>query len=523
MQKIAKTLALAMIGVPAVQVAQATNVLLIVADDQSYPHAGAYGCPWVSTPGFDRIAREGVLFSNFYTPNAKSAPSRACLLTGRYSWQLGPLANHIPVWPQGEYVTIFEALARSGVSAGFTGKGWAPGKALDAKGKTRRLTGKPYQKHLVQNPPTTELGKWDYTENFREFLEDNSREGSQWIFWMGIREPHRKYEPGSGVRVGGHALQDVDHVPAYWPDTDTVRSDMLDYAYEIEYYDSHIVRVLKLLDEAGVADDTIVIITSDNGMPFPRSKGNSYEGSVHLPLAVRWPAGVVNPGRKCDAYVSMTDLAPSIMEAMGADPSSLGMQPFAGKSIIPLLRAHRETVHEYLLFGRERHDEARPGNTGYPLRAVLGDGMLYIRNIYPERWPAGNPEYGYRDADSSPTKSSILEAYRRGEMAREWELCFGLRSAEELYDLSQDPDCMNNLAGEARYKAPKKRLEKMLMRGLRRTSDPRVTGKSEDFDSYAFYKDYLWNGYEKYMAGGPITDKVFLGSDYEPTPLKTGK
>lgn len=102
------------------------NILIAIADDVSFPHMGAYGCKWVSTPAFDRVAREGIRFDNFYTPNAKCAPSRAALLTGRNSWQLEEAANHIGFWPENKYATFFEVMAENGYVAGFTGKGSLP-------------------------------------------------------------------------------------------------------------------------------------------------------------------------------------------------------------------------------------------------------------------------------------------------------------------------------------------------------------------------------------------------------------
>lgn len=493
---------------------KATNVLLIIADDQSYPHAGAYGCPWVTTPGFDRIASEGILFNRCYTPNAKSAPSRACLLTGRYSWQLGPLGNHIPEWPDDSYRTLFEALECSGVRTGFTGKGWAPGTVGKWQGKARSLTGRPYQRHLMQNPPTTELGKWDYAANFKQFLDEGGSDGP-WIFWMGIREPHRKYQPGTGISLGGRTPGEIDKVPGYWPDNDIVRSDMLDYGYEISYYDTHVVKALELLEEAGIAEDTMVIITSDNGMPFPRRKGNSYECSTHLPLAIMWPAGIRNPGRECDGYVSLVDLAPTILEVMGVNGTETGMQPIEGVSLMPVLKNEGGISRDHLLLGRERHDEARPGNAGYPIRGILRDGYMYLINFDEGLWPAGNPEYGYRDVDSSPTKSLILDGHRAGKFLEFWEMCFGMRPHEELYNVDEDPDCMVNLAGEPEFGAVRRKLEKLLRSELKRTGDPRIKGDGQIFNEYPFYKDYLWNGYEKYMAGDGITDSVFLESDYE--------
>ena len=105
---------------------QRPNILFCIADDAAWLHFGAYGCGWVSTPIFDSVAARGILFENCYTPNAKSAPSRASLLTGRYSWQLGEAGNHICHFP--EDIKVFtEALEEAGYDVAFTGKGWAPG------------------------------------------------------------------------------------------------------------------------------------------------------------------------------------------------------------------------------------------------------------------------------------------------------------------------------------------------------------------------------------------------------------
>lgn len=105
-------------------VGQRPNILVCMADDASWPYLGAYGCSWVETPNFDRVARDGLLFDNAYTPNAKCAPSRACVLTDRNSWQLKEAANHWATFPL-EFKTYAEALQDFGYSAGVTGKGWA--------------------------------------------------------------------------------------------------------------------------------------------------------------------------------------------------------------------------------------------------------------------------------------------------------------------------------------------------------------------------------------------------------------
>jgi hypothetical protein len=194
------------------------NILFAIADDWG-PHASAYGTPWIKTPAFDRVASAGVLFKNAFTPNAKCAPSRACILTGRNSWELKEAANHICYFPP-EFKGWGEALAQNGWNVGYTSKGWGPGVANDSSGNPRKMTGVPYNRRKA-NPPTKEISENDYAANFADFLNETPPD-KPWCFWYGSIEPHRGYEFGSGIRLGGKKLTDIKHVPAYWPDTETL-------------------------------------------------------------------------------------------------------------------------------------------------------------------------------------------------------------------------------------------------------------------------------------------------------------
>ena len=284
------------------------NILFCIADDAAWLHFGAYGCQWVSTPVFDSVAARGVLFENCYTPNAKSAPSRASLLTGRYSWQLGEAGNHICHFPEDAGV-FTEALEEAGYDVAFTGKGWAPGNPGMKNGRRRQLTGEAWQNRKL-TPPTSEMLATDYAANFSDFLSSREDASRPWFFWFGCREPHRRYEYGSGAAKGGRTTGEIDRVPAFWPDNETVRNDMLDYGFEIEHYDRQLGLMLARLEELGELDNTLVIVTSDNGMPFPRAKGTQYEYAHHMPLAMMWPQGVNSPGRREAVYVSFVDIAP---------------------------------------------------------------------------------------------------------------------------------------------------------------------------------------------------------------------
>jgi arylsulfatase A-like enzyme len=477
------------------------NILIAMGDDISFPHMGAYGTTWVKTPGFDRVAHEGILFNNAYTPNAKSSPSRSCFLTGRNSWQLEEAGNHVPYFPA-KFRTFMESLNENGYYTGYTAKGWAPGVALDSTGKPRQMTGKPFNSKKL-TPPAGGISNNDYSGNFDDFL--NSRKDNQpFCFWYGSTEPHRKYEYGSGVSKGGKKLSDIKEVFSFWPDDEIVRNDMLDYAFEIENFDSHLVKMLELLEKKGELENTIVIVTADNGMPFPRVKGQAYEYSNHMPLAIRWGKGLKNPGRIVSDYISFIDFAPTILEAAGVDQQSSGMQKITGKSFMNILRSGKkgfiDKERNSVIIGKERNDVGRPDDTGYPIRGIVMDGFLYLTNYHPERWPSGNPETGYLDTDGSPTKTLILDM-NRNKSHDYWLKNFGMRPEEELYLLSDDPMCMKNLATDAGYNPVKRKLRAELYLELLQQDDPRMYGKGDTFDKYPYADESVRNFYNRFMKG----------------------
>ncbi len=458
-------------------VATRPNILFCLADDAGM-HFGAYGCSWVKTPAFDRVAREGVLFEQAYTPNAKCAPSRACLLTGRNSWQLEDAANHMGAFPA-RFKTVFESLGAHGYWIGHTAKGWAPGNPGRVDGKPRQLTGPGFNGRLLAEPVSTMISPDDYTANFADFLEAKPS-GRPFCFWFGCREPHRGYEVGEGINRGGKKLQDIEEVYPIWPDTEAVRSDLLDYGFEIEHFDRHVGGMLALLEQRGELENTLVVVTSDNGMPFPRIKGQEYYRSNRLPMAVMWPAGMAATSRRITDFVSFIDVAPTFLEAAGVSASESGMAPVTGRSLMPLLVSSRagriDPGRDHVLIGKERHDVGRPDDAGYPIRGIFKDHYLYLRNFEPARWPAGNPETGYLNCDGSPTKTEILNL--RGDPGRGhfWEWSFGKRPAEELYDVAADPDCLRNLVEDPDCAELRVRLAGQLECELIEQGDPRVTG-----------------------------------------------
>ncbi len=494
------------------------NILFVIGDDITWKHMGAYGCEWVNTPGFDRIAREGILFNRAYTSNAKCSPSRSSIVTGRNSWQLEAAANHWPYFPP-KFKSVAEVLDENGYHVGYTGKGWAPGVVKHEDGSPRDLLVNRYSEARTV-APTHEITSIDYAENFRLFLEDRDP-GQPFFFWYGSLEPHRAYEYQSGVRKGGKQLSDIDQVPAFWPDTPETRHDMLDYAYEIDYFDHHLVAMLNLLEAEGLLGNTMIVVTADNGMPFPRAKANSYEYSNHLPLAIMWPRGIQGAGRAVDDIINFSDFAPTFLEIAGISEDESGMQPIEGTSLVDILQSGKAGQNrpgeQFMLIGKERHDIGRPGDAGYPMRGIVRGEFLYIRNYQPDLWPAGNPETGYLATDGGAIKTYLIDNRKNLETYKFWELNLGKRPAEELYHIGSDPECIRNLAEHPQYQELKVELEKLMLAELAEQGDPRTLGDPDYFMQFHYSNAAQRNFYEKYLKGeiGPENTGWVFPTDYD--------
>jgi arylsulfatase A-like enzyme len=294
---------------------------------------------------------------------------------------------------------------------------------------------------------------------------------------MGFQEPHRGYELNSYTRFGKQ-LESVK-VPAYLPDVDVVRGDLLDYAVEVEYADSYIGKAMDALEAAGELENTLIVVTSDHGMPFPYVKGQIFEDGFHLPMAMRWGKGI-KPGRVVEDFINVRDLAPTYMELAGLKPH----QQMSGHSLTGILRSEQSGWIEnrnVMLAAKERHDLGRPYDWGYPVRAIRTPEFLYIHNYFPDRWPAGNPETDFGNCDPSPTKE-LLKAIG-GSF---YEMSFGKRPENALYRLTDDPECVRNLAHDPFYAPTMQKLQAEMLTILREEQDPRALGNGAIFDTYKY-------------------------------------
>lgn len=443
----------------AASAADRPNILYCLADDWAYPHAGVYGDNVIHTPNFDRVAREGALFSHAFSAAPSCTPSRAAMLTGRAVHQLGEGANLWGFLPK-EFDTYPDILERNGYVVGFTLKGWGPGN-FEAGGRTRNPAGPNFA-------------------NFEAFLKKVPK-GKPFCFWFGSHFPHRPYKKGQGL-AAGLKLEDVK-VPPYWPDTKETRSDILDYYEASQRFDRQVGDCLAALEKHGFASNTVVVISGDNGWPFPRSKANLYNSGTHQPLAVRWP-GVVKPGMAIDAFVNLYDIAPTFVDMAGIKPFSY----MTGQSWVPLLKGKKQSGRTMVFVERERHANVRKGDLSYPARAARNESFLYIRNLRPNRWPAGDPEEWkavgpFGDCDNGPTKEQMINERQEPYFS----LSFGKRPEEELYDLKKDPWEMTNVVDRAEYAQARKEMRAKLDAWMKATKDPRYSHDDDRFDTYPYF------------------------------------
>ena len=345
----------------------------------------------VKTPAFDRVAAEGVLFNHAFCDAPTCGPSRSAILTGQSIWRLEEAGNIHSTLPS-KFATYTEMLEQAGYRVGSTGKAWAPGR-LEPGGRTRNPAG-------------------DRFQSFDEFFQQQPAD-QPFCFWLGTSDPHRPYELGSGAQSGKDPGEVI--VPPHLPDHAVVRNDILDYYVEVERWDSKVEQAIALLEKAGRLDNTIVVVTSDHGMPFPRAKASLYDYGSRVPLAISWPQAIPR-GRTVDDFVSLSDMAPTFLEAAGLAVR----EDMTARSLLPILTSDRggrvDPSRDAAFIAMERHDGCRRGGKGYPCRAIRNKDYLYIRNFEPTRWPSGSPNAAdcargipYGEIDRSPTKSFMME------------------------------------------------------------------------------------------------------------------
>uniref|UniRef100_A0A7C4LK77 Sulfatase n=1 Tax=Schlesneria paludicola TaxID=360056 RepID=A0A7C4LK77_9PLAN len=498
------------------------NILIAFADDWGR-FASAYAAvdgpgtlhEHLSTPHFDRLAREGVLFRWAFVSSPSCTPCRSAFLSGQHFWRTGRGAIlRGAVW-DGSQPSFALLLKDAGYHIGETYKVWSPGTPVDAPfgggqyayeaagGRFNQFS-QNVTKAVAAGTSLAAAKQSLYDEvraNFDAFLAARPA-GRPFCYWFGPTNVHRSWVKGSGRALWGidpDALQ--GKLPPFLPDVPAVREDLADYFGEIQAFDAALGQLLQRLEDIGELDHTLIVVSGDHGPPgFPHGKCNLYDFGCSVPLAVRWGGAV--GGRVVDDLVSLTDLAPTFLELAGVPRPEV----MTGRSLVPLLKSPQsgrlDPQRNAVYFGRERHVEnAREGFLPYPQRAVRTLDYLYIVNFHPERWPQGDPyrldgpdppsleeltqntRVTFADEDAGPTKAWLVSQRDHPEWRRHFELAYGRRPREELYILADDPHQVRNVAGDPRYAAIQAQLERQLMEELRRTGDPRLIDDGRYFET----------------------------------------
>jgi N-sulfoglucosamine sulfohydrolase len=459
-------LAWPLFALAAVGGADRPNVILIIGDDISWDDFGCYGNSAARTPNTDRLARNGILFTNAFLTASSCSPSRSSIATGRYPHNNGaaselhrPIASNLPRFP---------ALLRE-------------------KGYFTALSGK---NHMTQEKPPA--GVAPQADPF-EVVDAGQVEGNhgghgKWVehlqtrpkdrpffFWFASLDAHRAWdgdtewnEQAYGPR---HDPAKVS-VPPFMIDDAETRRDLASHANEVTRLDHFIGRVVGELERQDLLKNTLLIITADNGRPFPRGKTRLHDSGMKPPLIAHWPAGIQRPGVARNSLVSIIDLAPTILGVAGVSaPDS-----FQGVSLQPLLADPSARVRRFAFSEHNWHDYAANA------RSVRDGDYLYIINFKP-----ADPWQGPADSVRSPSHASLQAALAAGKLnPAQQDVFLAPRPTEELYRTADDPNQLKNLVAVPAHAAALGRLRAVMKQWREETADSAPPNPSIDgFDRKA--------------------------------------
>ncbi|HEX4946991.1 MAG TPA: sulfatase [Blastocatellia bacterium] len=434
------------IGLFATAWAQRPNVLLVLSDDHSAAHVGAYGNADIKTPNLDAFAKAGMLFQRAYVAAPQCVPSRAALMTGRSPIAVQMTRFSAPLAE--EYKTWLELLRANGYFTGVAGRSFH----LDGSGNHPPETKAVFDAHNLR----TFARRLQYAKQgnalvqHREFLDQ--AKGKPFALQLCFNDPHRPLD--ANAIPTPHDPNKIK-LPAHYPDTPAVRQDFARYYDEIARFDGMFAEVLAELQKRGLADNTIVAFMGDNGASQFRGKGTLYEYGVNVPLLVRWP-GRVKAGSVTDALISGEDLAPTFLEACGVSP----LKGMTGRSFLNLLRGAAYEPRQYVFAERGAHGSGLPtGTSPFDLgRVVVGKRYKLIYNVL---WQL---PYQPVDFNGQPFWKELEQMNREGKLTPlHARLLFSpTRPMFELFDLESDPNEFNNLIGKPEHAEVKRELKARL-------------------------------------------------------------
>ena len=429
------------------------NILFLLSDDHSYPFVGTYGETNVKTPVLDQLAAEGIKFHRFFTAAPQCVPSRAALMTGRSPVAARMTRFSAPL-PRDE-ITLPELLReKAGYFTGVCGRSFH----LDGSVKNGQAIADVFQKHNMKTfadrvdslnscPDNQVAGQ------LAAFL-DRKPAGKPFFMWANFSDPHHVWNAPAEYRPAPSSLK----LPAHWPDLPGVREQVADYCAEVNRVDETIGKVLDVLKQRDLMDNTLIVFCGDNGAALPHGKGSLYDPGSNVPCIVRWP-GAVKAGGDSHALLSGEDLAPTLLAAAGVEAG----EKMSGVSFLPLLKGEPHTARKYVFVERGPHGSApvtvNMSNSGYDLaRAVRSDRYKLIYNCTP--WIPYSPV----DSAGGAAWKQIVDAAAEGQLSPGLNATYFKtpRPVYEMYDLESDPSELNNISGLPEYTEVERELRTAL-------------------------------------------------------------
>ncbi len=399
------------------------NFVFIIADDCTHRDLGCYGGQ-AETPNIDRLAREGMRFTHCFQAAPMCSPTRHNIYTGIYPVKSGAYPNHTFVKPGTK--SVVQYLKPQGYRVALSGKTHiAPKKIF------------PFEYSGKGNNPDPEA--------IEKLFRDCQAAHTPFCLFACSNEPHTPWNKGDPSRYPADKIQ----LPPYFVNTPQTREDMSRYLAEITYYDGQVGQILDLLKKFRLDENTLVIVTSEQGSSFPFGKWTCYDTGLQTALIARWP-GKIQPGTVSDALVEYVDVLPTFIEAAGGKPPAV----LDGKSLLPVLTG-KTAEHKDYVFGIHTTRGIINGSDYFGIRSVRGRRYKYILNLTPEITftnACTNSKAFLSWKAKAATDKDAAEKVRR----------YQHRPAEELYDMDRDPFEWHNLAGDAEHAKIQAELKRKL-------------------------------------------------------------
>ncbi|MCA9030006.1 MAG: sulfatase, partial [Planctomycetaceae bacterium] len=412
--------------------AEKPNVLIITVDDMSADSMGAFGCGIAGlTPNMDRLAAEGIRFRHAHVQVGNCMPSRNVMWSGRY-----PHNNGVEGFYQVKDITypvLCDLMQDAGYLTGIRHKvshstPYSPYR-WDINFDTGSDGSKPHTKDAAS-----------YGTSTREGIQAAQQAEKPFCLVINIADPHKPFyaegqrgqtipDPHVPSRV---ITPDEVPIPGFLFDDPVVRKELAHYYSSVRRADDAVGEILQALDQSGQAKNTLVLFLADHGMPLPFAKTQLYHHSTHTPLVVRWP-GEVKAGAVDEKHmVSAVDFLPTLLDATGIEhPAGLN-----GRSFFPLLKGGEQEERDFVI--KEYNENA--GGSRDPMRAVQTKQYLYLFNP----WSNGERVMATATSGTSTYRRFAELAKSDPVLAARHDL-YQHRVVEELYDVVQDPDCLQNL------------------------------------------------------------------------------